>query len=70
MLQLHLVTCKNHLGDIGFEDMKGSLRADEAWHCDRPGKAIGKGAASVVVDGPSFLGSCKEVEALHHEESL
>ena len=51
--------CKGHPGGTGFEDMKGSHRAAEAWHCERPWKAIGKGAASVVVDGQELKGSCK-----------
>ena len=29
-----------------------------------------EGAVSVVVDGPGLKGSCKGVEALHHEENL
>ena len=70
MLQLYLVMCKSHAGVAGFEDMKGSCRTAEAWHCERPWKAIGEGAASVVVDGPGLKGSCKGFEAWHHEESL
>jgi hypothetical protein len=34
MLQLDLLMCKNHLGGTGFEGMKGSWRASEAWHCE------------------------------------
>jgi hypothetical protein len=37
---------------------------------ERSGKTIGEGAALVAVDGPGLKGSCKEVEACHHEESL
>ena len=37
---------------------------------ERPWKAIGEGAASVVVDDPGLQGSCKEVEAWLHEDSL
>jgi hypothetical protein len=35
-----------------------------------PWKAIGEGAASVAIDGPGLKGSCKGIEAWHHEESL
>ena len=50
--------------------MKGSWRTAEAWHCEKPEKAFGEGAASVAVEEPGLKGSCKEVEAWHHEESL
>ena len=62
--------CKSYSGGTGFEGMKGSRRAAEAWHCEGPWKAIGEGAASVAVEEPGLKGSCKEVEAWHHEESL
>jgi hypothetical protein len=42
--------------------MKESWRTAEAWHCERPGKAIVEGAASTV-DGEGLNGSCKELEA-------
>jgi hypothetical protein len=58
--------CKSYPGGTGFEGMKGSHRATEAWHCERPWKAIGKGASSVAIDGPGLKGSCKGVEAWHH----
>ena len=51
-----------HPGGTCFEGTKESWRAAEAWHCEKPGKAIGEGAASVVVDGPRLKGSCKETE--------
>ena len=51
MLQLYLVMCENHLCGTGFEGTRGSWRAAEARHCERLGKAIGEGAASVVVNG-------------------
>jgi hypothetical protein len=57
-------------GGTGFEGMKGSRRAAEARQCERPWKAIGEGAASVATDGPGLKGSCKGVEAWHHEEGL
>ena len=61
--------CKSHPGGTAFEGMKGLHRATEARHCERPWKAIGEGAASVAVV-PGLKGSCKGVEAWHHEESL
>ena len=70
VLQWDLVMFKSHPGGTGFEGMKGSCRAAEALHCERPWKAIGEGAASVAIDGPGLKGSCKGVEAWHHEESL
>jgi hypothetical protein len=33
---------KNHPGGTGFEGMKGSWTAAEAWHCERPWKVIVK----------------------------
>ena len=62
--------CKDHPGGTGFEGMKGSRRAAEAQHCERPWKVIGEGKASVAIDGPGLKGSCKFVEVWHHEESL
>jgi hypothetical protein len=55
--------CKSHPGGTGFEGMKGSRTAAEAWHCERLWKAIGEGAASVAIDGPGLKGSCKGFEA-------
>ena len=51
MLHQDLVMCKSHPGGTGFEGMKGSRRAAEARHCERPWKAIGEGAASVAIEG-------------------
>ena len=62
--------CKNHLGGTGFEGMKGSMKAAEAWYCERPKKAISESSASVAVDRPVLKGSCKNVEAWHHKERL
>ena len=50
--------------------MKVSWRTAEVWHCERPWESTGEGATSVVVDCPGLKGSCIEVEAWHHEESL
>ena len=66
LLQRDLVICKGHPGGTGFEGMKGSHKAAEARHCERPWKAIGEGA----VDGPVLKGSCKGFEARNNEESL
>jgi hypothetical protein len=65
-----VVTCKSYTGGTGFESMKGSHRAAEARHCERPWKVIGEGTAWVAINGPGLKGSCKGVEAWHHEESL
>jgi hypothetical protein len=70
MQQQDLVMCTSHPGGTGFEGMKGSFRAAEARHCERPWKANDEGAASIAIDGPGQKGSCKGVEAWHHEESL
>jgi hypothetical protein len=56
LLQRDLVMCNGHPGGTGFEGMKGSHRAAEARHCERPWKAIGEGAASVAIDGPGLKG--------------
>ena len=62
---------KNHPGGTSLEGMKGSWRAAEAFHCERPGKAIAEGAtASVAVDCPRLEWSCKEAEAWYCEHSL
>jgi hypothetical protein len=61
---------KSHPGGTGFEGMKVPQRAAEAWHCEKPRKAIGEGAASVAIDGPGLKGSCKVAEAWYHEENL
>ena len=70
MLQLYLVICKSPPSGPGFEGIKGSCKAAEAWHCERPRKAIGESAASVAGDNPELKGSCKEVGVWHHKESL
>jgi hypothetical protein len=62
--------CKSHPGGTGFEGMRGSWREAEAWQCERSGKVIGEGTASIAVDGLGLKGLCKGVEAGHHEESL
>jgi hypothetical protein len=69
VLRLDLVMCKRNPYGSGFEGMKESRRAAEAWHCERPWKTIGEGAASVAIDSPGLKGLCKGVEAWHQEES-
>lgn len=69
-LQLYLVKCKNHPGGTGFKGIKGSWRAAEAWHCERPGKDTGEGSVSVAVGSSGLEWSCKEVEAWHLERLL
>ena len=54
LLQRDLVICKGHPGGTGFEGMKGSCRAAETQHCERPWKAIGEGAASDAIDDPGL----------------
>jgi hypothetical protein len=61
---------KSYPGGTGFEGMKGSHRAAEARHCERPWKAIGEGVALVAIDGPGLKGPWEGVEAWYHEESL
>ena len=70
MLCLNLVLCKSHPAGTGFEDTKGSLGIDAAQHCERPWMAIGESATSVEMYKPGLKGSCKGVEAWHHEECL
>jgi hypothetical protein len=53
---------KSHPGGTGFEGMKGSCRAAEVRHCERPWKVIGEGASSVAIDGPGLKGSCSILE--------
>ena len=43
--------------------MKGSWRAAEAWHCERPGEAIGEDTALAAVEDPGLKDACKEVES-------
>ena len=50
--------------------MQGPWKAAEAWHCERPGKAIGEGIASITIDGQVLKDFYKEVDVWHHEQSL
>jgi hypothetical protein len=48
MLQLNLGMCKNHPGDPRLtESIKGSWKAAEAWHSERPENAIVDEAAQL-----------------------
>jgi hypothetical protein len=60
-LAAKLGSVKNYPGDTHFEGMKESWRAVEAWHCERPGKAIA--AYLVAVGGSALKGPCREFEA-------
>ena len=42
LLQRDLVICKGHPGGTGFEGMKGSHKAAEAGHCERPWRPLVK----------------------------
>lgn len=54
--QSNLVRYKSVPGGIGFECIKGSWRAAEAWQCGRPGEAIGKRAAAIPAEAPGIKG--------------
>lgn len=62
LLQRDLVICKGHPGGTGFEGMKGSCKAAEARHGERPWKAIGEGATLVAIKDPGLKGSCSVLE--------
>lgn len=64
MLQLDLVMGKNHTGGSGLVSMKESLVAAEDWDSERPGKAIGEGAASGAIDRPELKISYKKYSVL------
>lgn len=61
--------CKSHPGGARFEGTKGSYRAAETQHYERPGETTGKRAVSVAVGGPQLKESCREVEPWHPKES-
>jgi hypothetical protein len=62
LLQWDLVMCKGHPGGTGFEGMKGSCRAADPQHCERPWNAFGEVAASVAIDSLGLKGSCSVLE--------
>ena len=64
VLWLDLVMCKSYPGGTGFEGMKGSCRAAEALHCERPWKAIGEGANSGEIDVSILKRSCSVLELI------
>ena len=49
--------------------MKELSRAAEAWHCERPWKAIGESAASAALHDP-FMPSCTWVTLTHYQVLL
>ena len=61
VLELDLVMCNNHPDSTSFEGMKRSCRGVEAWHCERPERAIGEGSASVAVKSPGLKGYAKKL---------
>ena len=65
-LYLELSARVANVGGTGCETCR--VAADTC-HCERPGEAIGEGAVSTAVEGQELKGSCREVEAWHHEES-
>ena len=50
--------------------MNAHVRTQKMPGQGRSQRNSGEGATSVVVDCPGLKGSCIEVEAWHHEESL
>ena len=56
-------------GGTGFEGMRGSWRAAEAWHCERSGEAAEElFHQEQLIDSPGSKGSCREGEAPRQEE--
>lgn len=49
--------------DIVFKGLKGSWRAAEARHCERPGEFVGEDTALAAVEDPGLKDACKEVES-------
>ena len=51
------------VGGLGYQPSHIFLNVkNEAWHCERPWKAIGESAASVAIDGPGLKGPCSVLE--------
>ena len=44
----------SHPDGTDFEDMKGSWKAAETWHCGRPREAIVESVASLASEGPGL----------------
>ena len=63
MLVANSVMCQSFSHLTVFEDTVGSWRTAEAWHYERPWKAIGESAASDAIDSSGLKGSCNGVEA-------
>ena len=64
--------CKNHPSGTGFKGKKGSWSVPKAQYYVRPWKIIGEDedTASVSIHSLGLKGSCKDVEAWNHEESI
>ena len=63
----HTTSCVQKQPRTGFEGMKGSWRAAEAWPWERPGEATCEGVARVAVEAP---GSWRNIDVWHHEEGI
>lgn len=59
--------CKSFPAQTGFEIMKESWRATEAWHQERPGDVIAEDAASAAVEIPELNESWREAESWYCE---
>ena len=59
------------LGGMKAAGFKGSERADKVWHCERTGRTIGDGAASVAMGtlGTQGTGGCGVGPVLAYETS-
>lgn len=55
--------CKSFPAQTGFEIMKESWRATEAWHQERPGEVIAEDAASAAVESPGLNGPWRGAES-------
>ena len=64
----HLYCCSVSFISLGTLHEE-SWRTAEARQCKRSWKDIGEDVGSVAIDGEGLKGSCKGVEAWHHEES-
>ena len=69
--QLNLAMSKSQLGSTGFETIKGSWRAAEAWHNVVGLESLKKRQEREVISkdavgSPGLKGSQRKVEAWHH----
>lgn len=49
-------------GCTGFQCMRGSWKAAEAWTWERLGEVISGGATCVALESPELKGSCSEIK--------